>query len=253
MRYIHKGLMALVWLMPVVAFWAYAQENPEDAEGVKVWTKRWSATWPVENTQNLRANKVWMGVAFTRNTEDPLTVTLWNNDAGNTGKLYYIPKNNNTPVFLFDNNAAKGTTKNLTSMGLDDYADGDTVYFAYQVVAGDVCACEKPMRYSGPNRRSGEGWSETDRFSSDIKRTTNLADNTFPPIRRWSVAGWVPDAGGNPTDVVEFAFEDRKWSVTNNAECLNRNGHDDFDDIVFNATGLTLGKPPGPAVARRLR
>lgn len=193
----------------------------------------------VKTGSQFSADSLWMGGVFLRDSTKPLIVWFHYNEAGYTGRLYFMKKNGDS-VFCFTNQQGAASV-NLTALGHDaGFRNMDTIVFMYRIVTGEPQAQGfENIRYTGPNRRLGDAAAEggpyvgADRFTSNILHTGDLGGvNTgLSPKRRWSVAGWVR-VNNARTDTVEFGFEDRTP------------GDADFDDIVFHVYGVFLNGPP---------
>jgi hypothetical protein len=206
---------------------AFVTSAQTAGENVNLWHQ-------VKPTSRFSADTLWLGGVFLRDTTKDLIVWWVYNEAGLTGRLYFINAAGDT-VFLFTNKQ-NGASVNLTQMGYDvGFGNLDTIFFAYAVLNGSAV----DMRYTGPNRRPGDGaaqggpYAHYDRYSSDSINVTPMAapNAGLPPKRRWCVAGQVRDNGVR-TDTVEFGFEDLA------------HGDFDYDDIVFHVSGVFLNHPP---------
>lgn len=182
---------------------------------------------PYKNNGLWSADTLYVGASFMRLNGGPIRVSLKGNDAGFTGRLYAI---NPTPVgggradtvALFSNHDPAGTTVNLQAL-TNIPVPGDVV-FMYVVERNNGYGPFDPRvdllrKFSGPNLGGG-------------KYTSQATSEAHPNVnwrygRRWSVVGKVP----GPGRVLEFGFEDM----------ANSNTDMDFDDVVFQVTGLSLG------------
>ncbi|MBD3239258.1 MAG: hypothetical protein GF331_01635 [Chitinivibrionales bacterium] len=204
------------------------------------------------------ADSLFLGATFLRDTSRSFRVWLHRNEAGCMGRLFLMVPNgatdgSDTAIYLFQNKNNSGPTS--IELGDDSLVNAhighlDTLFFMYQVDEGAWCS-DKDPRYTGPNRREGDGssqgapdtgYSGFDRYTSNSYTTSQVSapdGSTYPIGRRWCVAGWIRDNVNNArTDTVEFGFEDLTP------------GDADFDDIVFHLTGAFLIRP---AVLRDIR
>ncbi|HKP95000.1 MAG TPA: hypothetical protein VJ385_04510 [Fibrobacteria bacterium] len=168
---------------------------------------------PPRPTNIWKADTLYIGASFTRNSFDPVSVWLIGNQAGWVGSLYFIVPKTNEEVFLFTN---KGTT-NVRNVLSDKYdiPVGDTVYFLYKVTQpakdNNPSEASRLPKYTGPN------------IPGESKFVTQPASAAYG--HRWSVAGRVNDS------IVQFGFEDNV-----NPAGDTHPSDMDFDDIVFGTT-----------------
>ncbi len=201
------------------------------------------------------ADTLWMGGVFLRVTAKPLTIRLKGSSAGQKGLLYMmVPGHQDSAYYIFSNKDRPGTSVDLNAF---DIPQMDTNYFMYAIIGrredglwdtdpADWRSLDvNRLRYTGPNRRAGDGpaegappggWLGTDRYSSEVLyNSSDVPCNSYPNYRRFAVAEWVQQDDGEGgrvrTDTVAFGFE---HGII---------GDGDFDDIVFYLTGVFLNRP----------
>lgn len=184
---------------------------------------------PYQNLWIWTAPTLYLGASFLKINPGPVLVSLRGNAAGWVGRLYVInptpigPAPLNLPlppdtIPLFTNIEPIGTTVDITT--LTRIPIGTELVFYYQVINdwrffGD--ANDLLPKYSGPNLFGQRYYSPA---SSNHNINPNLQFGN-----RWTVVG------RSPTGALEFGFEDMTWS----------NSDMDFDDVVFQVTGLDMG------------
>ncbi len=204
-----------------------------------------------------QVDTLWLGATVIRDASQRLTVTLAGNEAGIEGGLYIlVPRLPDTAFFIFTNHMGTHWTKDLTQLSIGThltdtlFRDGDTLCFLYaypvdssrQSGFNRIDSLAPHMRFSGPNRRQGDGpgegapvggWDEYDRYTSDEVWGDTLPGQPYANGRRWFVAGWLQEnvgaCGRARTDTVALGVEDLTP------------GDADFDDVVFYLTGVRLG------------
>jgi hypothetical protein len=207
-------------------------------ENVSIWKD-------IHNT--LVNDTLWLGAVFLRDRSRDLEVWLHANYAGRWGRLYFLQADGDTVPLFYNYNNPPGLPRrmNLTALGIDDIPNGDTVFFGYDFHRRSDGQLTGQMRFTGPNRRMGDGigWTEADRYSFDIFTPWDFNQQRPPysPNRRRCVAMWLPDGQGGITDSVEFGFEDMDV------------GDEDYDDIIFRIRGVHLNFVPSQTETRGWR
>jgi hypothetical protein len=175
---------------------------------------------PHQNFNLWTADTLYLGAGFTRSSNDPVKISLRNNDAGFDGELYFLDPGTGNPIPLFSNHSKTGEVVDLSAMV--NIPVGVELTFMYKVVGNGAWtgrtldASVVEPKYTGPNHKGSK-------YISAVSSDGNV-DPKLRFGRRWSVAGRVNGK------VLEFGFEDDTAPTSDM----------DFDDIIFQAEGLNL-------------
>ncbi|MBD3391515.1 MAG: hypothetical protein GF418_05660, partial [Chitinivibrionales bacterium] len=163
-----------------------------------------------EDLDKFEAESLFVGFSFFY-LDDSKEIDVYhhNNDAGCKGALYFMAPGSDSAHFLFYNKGNGEPHPSVRITDLFSIPESTEVFFMYTIVDGSCCGCTG-TRYTGQNRPG------IDPYVTGISGKYG---------RRWAVGGRIKE-GGQPTDTVEFAFED----LTDF----------DFTDIIFHVSGLVL-------------
>ncbi len=160
------------------------------------------------------SDSLFLGASFIyQDGSKDVIVSFFNSDAGWEGRLYFmVPGITDSAYYLFTNKPSnhpnEPTRVNLSN--IFDIPVGSRIYFRYDVP-------NHPPKYTGENLPGIDEYAST---------STHIYQGQED--RRWSTAGRIKDANGEPTDSAEFTFED------------DPNGDFDLNDIIFRVNGLGL-------------
>lgn len=170
--------------------------------------------------QGTVADSFFLGASFVYlDTTSDVIVSYLSKSAAWEGKLYFmIPDIKDSAYYLFtnkpENHPNEPSRVNITK--IFKLKANTRIYFRYDTKKFNVTPLNP--------KYTGENVSGTDLY---VSNDTHLWKGQSGD-RRWSTAGRIKDANGDPTDSAEFTFED------------NPNGDFDYNDIIFRVKGLGL-------------
>jgi hypothetical protein len=215
--------------MPLIAVFLFTLQTLVFAQ-TEIFT---ASSYEIQNFWKIDTShtRLYVGASFNYvNTNDSIIVSLDTSDSDIKGSLYFmVPGFKDSAIYLFSNKDTNARV-NINRLLDNPIPKGAEIFFRYQMDGTPY------FRYTGQNRPGIDPLNKT--IYPGAEFVSKVSGNQFG--RLWAVAGRRSHNDGQMNDTIVFGFEDQYQSLPGQSSDTLLLGDNDFNDIIFNITGLSL-------------